>query len=187
MPKLKQDGDRTEVGHQQVEKAGLANLGNAMLRGDQKVRRQRHRLPRQHECIGVIGEQNEAHAGEKQVVLQAQESRRRAFTPPEVARRKNRNASGCGAEQNQETRARVRRDADERASPAARSAIRAVRRGDQGSSAATTANAAPQSAPNGKSVRPTKAMLRGRTNPARPTMHHAVSSSRHSVKGELKP
>ena len=35
--KAQQDGDRTEVGNQQVEKAGLTNFRNAMLCGDQKV------------------------------------------------------------------------------------------------------------------------------------------------------
>src|SRR5450432_2853701 len=42
-------------------------------------------------------------------------------------------------------------------------------------------------APNGKSVRPTKVMLSGRTNPASPTRPHATSNGRHSVSGELKP
>ena len=99
--KAKQDCERTQMSHQQVEKTRLAYFQNTMLRGYQKVRRQRHGLPRQHECIRVIGEQNEAHAGEKQVVLQTEKSRRGAFTLPEVTCRKDRNARRCGAEQNQ--------------------------------------------------------------------------------------
>ncbi len=97
-----QDGDRAQMGNQQVEEAGLTYFGNTVLGGDQKVRGQGHGLPRQHERVRVIGEQNEAHAGEKQVVLQTEKSRCRAFTLPEVARCENRNAGGCGAEQNQE-------------------------------------------------------------------------------------
>src|SRR5882672_8003362 len=89
--KAQQDGDRTEVGNQQVEKAGLTNVRNTMLRGDQKVRRQSHGLPRQHECIRVIGEQDEAHAAEKQVVLQTEKSGRCAFTATEIACCEDRN------------------------------------------------------------------------------------------------
>ena len=47
------------------------------------------------------------------------------------------------------------------------------------------ASAAPKSAPSGNRVRPTNAMLIGRTNPATPTTHHAVSNSRQSANGEL--
>src|ERR1700730_17336949 len=111
--KAQENSDRTEMGHQQVEKPGLTNFGNAVLRGDQKVRRQCHGLPRQHECVRVVGEQNEAHAGEKQVILQTHESRRSAFTPPEVAGCKYGNAGGCGTEQNQEyTRESVKTQMD---------------------------------------------------------------------------
>jgi len=49
------------------------------------------------------------------------------------------------------------------------------------------ASPAPQNAPNGKSVRPTKAILSGRTSPATPITHHAASSSRLNVNGEVKP
>ena len=97
--KAQKNGDRAQVRHHHVEKPGLANLSDAVLRRDQKVRRQCHGLPRQHKCVRVVGKQNEAHAGEKQVVLQTQKSRRGAFTLPEVASGKNRNASGCCAEQ----------------------------------------------------------------------------------------
>src|SRR5271166_3670631 len=51
---------------------------------------------------------------------------------------------------------------------------------------ATSASAAPHSAPNGNSVRPAMRMLFGRTKPARPTAPHADSSNRHSIKGELR-
>src|SRR5258708_19282959 len=87
-----QDGDGTQMGNQQIEKAGLSNFQNSMLRGDQKVGRQGHGLPRQHECVRVIGEQNEAHAGKKQAALQTKKSRPRSLTLPQVACRKARNA-----------------------------------------------------------------------------------------------
>src|ERR1700733_2872875 len=111
--KAQENSDRTEMGHQQVEKAGLTNFGNAVLRGDQKVRRQCHGLPRQHEGVRVVGEQNEAHAGEKQVKLQTHESRRSAFTPPEVAGCEYRNTGGCGTGENQKyTRESVKTQMD---------------------------------------------------------------------------
>ncbi len=43
-------------------KPALTNLRDAMLRRDEKVRRQRHRLPRHHERVRVVGEQHGAHA-----------------------------------------------------------------------------------------------------------------------------
>src|ERR1700719_2196940 len=111
--KAQENSDRTEMGHQQVEKRGLANFVYAVLRGDQKVRRQCHGLPRQHECVRVVGEQNEAHAGEKQVILQTHESGRSAFTPPKVACCEYRNAGGCGTEQYQKyTRESVKTQMD---------------------------------------------------------------------------
>src|SRR2546422_4268731 len=39
----------------------------------QEVRRQRHRLPRHHEQIGVVGKDHERHAREEHVVLQCDE------------------------------------------------------------------------------------------------------------------
>ena len=51
---------------------------------------------------------------------------------------------------------------------------------------AMSANAALQSAPSGKSVRPTKPMLMGRTNPATPMTLQAVSNNTHSARGDCK-
>ena len=64
--------DRPDMCDQQVEKARAADLRKAMLRGDEKVRRERHRFPRHHERVGVIGQQHEAHAGQEHVVLKTQ-------------------------------------------------------------------------------------------------------------------
>ena len=97
-----QDADRPEMRDQQVEKAGAADLGDAVLRRDEEVRRQRHRLPRHHEGVSVVGQQHEAHAGEEQVVLQAQQARRRAFAGAKIPRAEQRDAGRGGAQQEQE-------------------------------------------------------------------------------------
>ena len=76
-PEAEQNGDRPDVRDQQVEKARAADLGKAVLSGHEEVGRQRHGLPRHHECVGVIRQQHETHAGQKQVVLQAHQPRRR--------------------------------------------------------------------------------------------------------------
>ena len=102
-----QNCDRPDVRDQQVEKARAADLGKAVLRGDQKVGGERHGLPRHHERVGVIGQQHETHAGEEQVVLQAQQARRGAVAAAEVAGGKDRNARRGGPEQ-KEKKARQR-------------------------------------------------------------------------------
>ena len=63
-----------------------------MLRRHQEIGRQRHRLPGQHESVRIVRQQHEAHAGEKQVVLQAHQPGWRAFAAPEVAGGEDRNA-----------------------------------------------------------------------------------------------
>ena len=96
-----QDGNCADVSDEQVEKAGAANFRNAMLRRDQEVGRQRHRLPGEHESVRIVGQQHEPHAGKKQVILQAHQARRRAFAAAEVASGKDRNARRGGAQQKQ--------------------------------------------------------------------------------------
>ncbi len=61
-----QDGDGADVRDQQVEEAGAPDLGDAVVGGDQEVRRQRHRLPGHHEHVGVVGDQHQRHRGEEQ-------------------------------------------------------------------------------------------------------------------------
>ena len=97
-----QDRDRAEVRDQQIEKAGAADLGDAVLRRDEKVRRQRHRLPRHHEGVCIVGQQHEAHAGEEHVVLQTQQTRRRTFTGAKIPCAEQRDARRGGAQQEQE-------------------------------------------------------------------------------------
>src|SRR5262249_47401228 len=83
-------------------KSRAPNLGQAMLRSDEKVRRQRHRLPGHHERVGIIGEQHRAHAREKQVVLQTQQTSGGAVTAAKISRGENRNARRRGPEQKEE-------------------------------------------------------------------------------------
>ena len=66
-----QDGDRPDVRDQQIEKARATDLRKTMLRGDQKVGRERHCFPRHHERVGIIGQQHQTHAGQEYMVLQA--------------------------------------------------------------------------------------------------------------------
>src|SRR5260370_6987683 len=49
--KAQKNGDRAQVRHHHVEKPGLANLRNAVLRRDQKLRRQYHVPPPQHKYL----------------------------------------------------------------------------------------------------------------------------------------
>ena len=72
-----QDGERADVRDQQIDEARLAVLLVVVLGGDQEIRRERHRLPRDHEEVGVVGDQHERHAREEHVILQVQERERR--------------------------------------------------------------------------------------------------------------
>ena len=69
-----QDRDRADVRDQQVEEPRTADRRNAVVGGNQEVRGERHRFPRHHEEIRVVGEDDERHAGEEHVVLQADEA-----------------------------------------------------------------------------------------------------------------
>ena len=97
-----QDADRADVRHQQVEIAGAPDLGDAVVGRDQEERRQRHRLPHHHEGVGIVGQHHADHAGEEDVVLQAQQARRRALALAEVAGGEGRDAGRGGADHHQE-------------------------------------------------------------------------------------
>ncbi len=97
-----QDRDRADVRHQQVQEAGAADLRNAVLGGHQEVRRQGHGLPRDHERVGVVGQQDEPHAGKEEVVLQPEQPRCGALALAEVTGSEQRHADGGAAEQHQE-------------------------------------------------------------------------------------
>ena len=83
-PKAEQNAQRADVRHQQIEEARATNLRNTMLRSDQKIRTQRHGLPRHHKQIGVVGEDHHNHAGKEDVILQAHQARRGALADAEV-------------------------------------------------------------------------------------------------------
>ena len=106
-PEAQQDGHRAHVGDQQVDESGAADLGDAVLGRHQEVGRDRHRFPRDHEPVGIVRQQHETHARQKQVVLQTQQARRRTLAAAEIAGGEHGDSRATRAEQQQE-RARER-------------------------------------------------------------------------------
>jgi hypothetical protein len=102
-----QDADGADVGDQQVEEAGAADFGVLVVGGDEEERRQRHALPGHHEGVGVVGEQHHEHAGEEEVVLEAQQPRRRALALAEITGAENRDADRDETDQHGEDRRQV--------------------------------------------------------------------------------
>jgi len=88
--------------NEQVQKACAPDLGEAVLGGNKKVGGQRHGFPGDHECIGVIRQQNQTHAREKQVVLQTHQAGIGPRTAAEVPGGENGYPRRGGAEQKQE-------------------------------------------------------------------------------------
>jgi hypothetical protein len=80
-----QDGEGADVGDHEVKKSRAANFRDAMLGRDQEERRQRHRLPRHHEQIRVVGDEHERHRREKDVKLETDEAGRSPFARAEIA------------------------------------------------------------------------------------------------------
>ena len=97
-----QDADGADMGYQQVEVAGAADLREAVIRGDQEERGQGHGFPGHHEEIGVVGHHDKGHAGEEQVVLQALQARRRTLARAEITCGVDGNAGAGAAQQHQE-------------------------------------------------------------------------------------
>ena len=73
--KRKQNANRTNVCDQQVEVAGAPDFGLAVFRGNQEEGTECHGFPGDHEGIAVIGQHDESHAGDKQVIDQAVQTR----------------------------------------------------------------------------------------------------------------
>ena len=98
----KQQRQCPHVRHQQVQEAGALDFRDTVLGGHQEVRTERHGFPCHHEQIGVVGQHDQRHAGQKYVVLQAEQPRRRAFALPEVAGGEDGNAGPRTSKQQQE-------------------------------------------------------------------------------------
>ena len=61
-----QDAQPADMRHQQIQKGGTAIGRLLMLEGDQKIRRQGHQLPGDHEQEGIVGQHDQQHAGQEQ-------------------------------------------------------------------------------------------------------------------------
>jgi hypothetical protein len=99
-----QDRDRADVRDDEIEKARAADLRNPVLGRDEKVGGEGHRLPCDHEHVGVVGDEYQRHRREERVVLHRDEAGRRALARAEVARREQRYRGRRRAEQQQEER-----------------------------------------------------------------------------------
>jgi hypothetical protein len=97
-----QDADGADMRDQQIEVAGTLDLDDAMIGGNEKERRQGHRLPHHHERVGVVGEHHQRHAGEKSVVLKRQQTGWRAFALAEIAGGEGRHPRRDAADDQQE-------------------------------------------------------------------------------------
>ena len=120
--KAEQDRDRPDVRDQQIQITRLADVGNVVVGGDQKIGRQRHRLPRHHEHVCVVGQQHQRHAGKEQVIFQAQQGQRIGLHGFEITGAEQRHAERCAAQQDQEKRGErieTQDAAADRAGPAA--------------------------------------------------------------------
>jgi hypothetical protein len=60
-----QQRERPEARHDQINVSCADVIGDAMMRHDERPRRQRHEFPRHQKSERVVGEHHDAHAGEK--------------------------------------------------------------------------------------------------------------------------
>ena len=162
-PEAEEDAERADVGDEQVEEARPANLGNAVLGGDQEVRAEGHRLPRHHEEVGVVGHHHQDHAGEEDVVLQAEEAGRGSFAGAEVARGEDRDPRSRRSQQEQE-------EPGERVEPQVEGEVRQPEREHH-----LLLPACPAGAPRHRPARlPGRSAPRGRRGPDRRNRRRAV-------------
>ncbi len=103
-PETHEQRDGADVSDHEVEEPRRADLFVAMVGRDEEVRGERHRLPRHQEGIRVVGQDHHHHGRDEHVVLEAGEAGRRRTPRPEVARRRERDASDGEAKQEQEER-----------------------------------------------------------------------------------
>ena len=169
-----QDRDRADVRDQQVEESRAADLRNAVIGRHQEERRERHRLPRDHEDVGVVGDQHQRHRGEKDVVLQAQQSRRGAFARAEVAGGEDRDPGATPRRAAAGRTPTASRGAGGTAGPAGRAAGPSTAAAGRSRRTRRSPDRAPTSAPAGNRMRLTKRRSRGRTRPSTPIASHAA-------------
>src|SRR5262245_25946509 len=60
-----QQRKRAEARHDQIDISGTDIVDHAVMRHDQRPRRQRHEFPRHKKCERIVGEYDDVHAGEK--------------------------------------------------------------------------------------------------------------------------
>jgi hypothetical protein len=94
--------ERAEVRDQQVQEPGAADGGALVVGGDEEVRGERHRFPRHHEEVRVVGEDDERHRREEHVVLQADEPQAPRGLVAEVPDAVHRQPDRDGAEEQEE-------------------------------------------------------------------------------------
>ena len=88
--KSEQDGERTDVCHEQVQKTGAPVGRILVLVGDEEVARHRHQFPCHHEDEGIVCQQHQQHAGREQTGKQTEHVQAVVCRPRIRARRKDR-------------------------------------------------------------------------------------------------
>ena len=172
-----QDRDGADVRDEQVEVAGAPDLGDAVVGRDQEERGERHHLPRDHEGVGVVGEQHQRHAGEEEVVVQAQEPRRRALAAAEVAAGENGDARAREAQQGQEEggqRVQAQVEGQVRQADREHGGLRRAGHGGERDARQREAQRRPKS---GNSTRATSLKLCSAATPANPIANQATTTS----------
>ena len=113
-PEREQQRERAEARHDQVDIAGADIVGDLMMRHDQRPGRQRHEFPCHQEREGVVGEHDDAHAGEKGRIERQHPARRVLVTP--VSEREQTGAGGAEIDHGEEE-GRERIEPEMRAEP----------------------------------------------------------------------
>ena len=121
-----QQSQRAEARHDQIDVAGADIVGHAMVRHDQRPRRQRHELPGDEKSEGVVGQHDERHAGEKGRIERQHALRRRLVAA--IAEREQ----ACGSRRRDRRRRgrtrRARRGGNARRATAGQAAASGFRR-----------------------------------------------------------
>lgn len=100
--KGQENGDGADVGDKKIEESRLPDFRHAVVGGHQEKGGEGHGLPGHHEGVGVVGQHHQGHAGEEEMVLQAQETGRRTLPLAEIAGGEHRNPGTGGTDDGQE-------------------------------------------------------------------------------------